>query len=111
MVNTRSGAMKGGLPAADSCAISDSEESDFDGQSDEVVFQKKKSRLLQVGGAVEVFLGEMRIKGMPQNPPVLRRPRWLLKSGNWSLCARAAVPNRNRLLRQNYVIILTGATH
>ena len=40
------------LPAADSCALSDSE-SDFDGESDEVIFQKKKSRLF---GKVPHFL-------------------------------------------------------
>ena len=32
------------LAAADSCALSDSE-SDFEGGSDEIIFQKKKSRL------------------------------------------------------------------
>ncbi|CAK8671048.1 unnamed protein product [Clavelina lepadiformis] len=38
------GGASGELPAADSCAISDSE-SDFEDHSDEVIFQKKKARL------------------------------------------------------------------
>nr|CAB3258740.1 UPF0577 protein KIAA1324-like [Phallusia mammillata] len=45
VINSKGGNNDGELPAADSCALSDSD-SDYDGQSDEVIFQKKKSRIL-----------------------------------------------------------------
>ena len=44
VVNGIGGKNEEELPAADSCALTDSE-SDFEGESDEVIFQKKKSRL------------------------------------------------------------------